>query len=166
MQKQIHELFEILADGGLDAADLDALTAEVGKAAADADAYLAADSASGYPAFAASNGDAAMPLWQWVLLEQLEGGMVFRGNRIAELYDDILDAFGEGELDLAAETLAGHNEDAALKLVLEELAPAYTLVNFAQPIDARRQMVLVRSTKLESFLAVCRELNLPISPAL
>ncbi|WP_028455544.1 hypothetical protein [Chitinilyticum litopenaei] len=163
MQQQIHELFEILADGGLDAADLDALSAEVGKAAADADAYLAADSASGYPAFQARLGEAAMPLWQWVLLEQLEGGMVFRGSTPAAIYAEITDAFGEDELDLAPEALAGLDDATALQHIRAELAPSYTLLDFAQPVDARRQTVLVRSAKVARFAELASALGFSVA---
>ncbi|WP_255989379.1 hypothetical protein [Chitinolyticbacter albus] len=165
MQQPIHELLEILADGGLDAADLDAMTAEVSKAAADAAAYLASDTGSGYPAFQAQRGDTAMPLWQWVLLEQLEGGLVFHGSTAAELYAAIVDAFGDDELDLAPAALANLDEASAWQQVREALAPAYTLVDFAQPIDARRQIVLVRSTRLERFSGLASELGLAANPA-
>ncbi|HSC81632.1 MAG TPA: hypothetical protein VLC08_14840 [Chitinolyticbacter sp.] len=165
MQQPIHELLEILADGGLDAADLDAMTAEVGKAAADAAAYLAADTTSGYPAFKALRGDAAMPLWQWVLLEQLEGGLVFRGSTVAELYTAIIDAFGEDELETAPAALANLDEASAWQQVRETLAPAYTPLDFAQPIDAHRQIVLVRSTRLERFAELVNTLELAANPA-
>ncbi|MBM3114419.1 hypothetical protein [Jeongeupia naejangsanensis] len=165
MQQRIHELFDLLADGGLDAADLDAMATEVDQAAADAETYLAADAASGYPAFKAQLGEAAMPLWQWVLLEQLEGGLVFRGHTAVELYAEIVDAFGEDELELAPDALAGLDEAGAWQQVSAALAPAYTPVDFAQAIDARRQIVLVRSAKLDRFLALSREIGLTAHPA-
>ncbi|WP_148715286.1 hypothetical protein [Chitinolyticbacter meiyuanensis] len=162
-QQQIHELFEILADGGLDTADLDAMTAEVGKAATDAEAYLAVDTTSGYPTFKAQHGDNAMPLWHWVLLEQLEGGLVFRGSTVAELYASIVDAFGEDELDLSPATLAELDDAGAWHQVRSALAPAYTPADFAQRSDARRQIVLVRSTRLERFTELCSALGLTAS---
>jgi hypothetical protein len=150
----ITELFDIIADGSLDAADIAAMSAEVNSAAQDPAAYLANDPSSAY------TEAAGIPVWEWVLLEQLEGGLVFRGDTIAALYEQITEAFGEDELDLAVSELASLSEVDAAAKVAEELAPLYTRVNFSKPIGgAKLQVVLVRTTKLERFSELAAELG-------
>lgn len=153
-QAKINELLTILADGSLEAEDIAAMTAEVAKAAADANAYLANDPESQY---SAASG---MPLAEWVLLEQLEGGLIFRGDTVADVYEQITDAFGEDELDLAVSELISLSEADATVKVAEELAPLYTRVNFSRPIGgAKLQVVLVRTAKLDRFLELAAELG-------
>lgn len=153
-QKHLNELFDIIVDGSLDADDISAMSLEVSKAHADAAAYLQADSESkyqdGYP----------LPLWEWVLLEQLEGDLLFHASQVDALYAQIVDAFGEDELDLSVADLAGLDDAAALAKVQDELAPTYTLVDFSVSVAGEKQLVLVRSAKLERFFELCAALGI------
>lgn len=152
MQKQIIEVLELIADGGLDHEDILAMTAEVMAAQQDPDEYRARHEAGFYPT------DSAIPLWETVLLEQLEDGLLFKADTVAALYAQISDAFGEGELDLAAESLNGLTDISAIKAIQDELNPNYTLVDFS--ISQDRQLVLIRTHYLANFLKLCKELNI------
>jgi hypothetical protein len=153
-QKHINELFEIIADGSLDAEDIAAMTAEVVKAHADAAAYLLEDAESQYqPSY-------PLPLWEWVLLEQLEGGLIFHAPTIDALYAQIVDAFGDDELDLTVADLAGLVAAVALTKIQDELAPTYSLVNFSVSVAGEQQLVLVRTAKLERFFELTSALGL------
>ncbi|WP_293935626.1 hypothetical protein [Iodobacter sp.] len=150
----ITELFEIIADGGLEENDIAAMSAEVIKAHADAQTYLANDPASSY------KEEFAIPLWEWVLLEQLEDGLIFKSSQAEELYKQIEDAFGEGELELSADALTALTTAGALSRIQNELAPAFTLINFSKNVANEMQILLVRSNKLERFMALCQALGL------
>ncbi|MGL4995759.1 MAG: hypothetical protein ACRC01_07000 [Deefgea sp.] len=152
MNKQIIEILELIADGGLDHEDILAMTAEVMAAQQDPEAYRARHEAGFYPL------DAAIPLWETVLLEQLEDGLLFKADTVADLYAQISDAFGENELDLAAESLTGLTDISAIKAIQDELNPNYTLVDFSVSKD--RQLVLIRTHYLANFLKLCKELNI------
>lgn len=158
-QTQITELFSIIADGGLEANDIAAMCAEVVKAEADPQTYLANDPKSNYKA------DFTIPLWQWVLLEQLEDGLIFRAAKADELYKQVEDAFGEGELVLTSAELKDIQATEALALIQKELDPTYTLVNFSQPLNGEMQLILLRSNKLGRFTELCRTLDIAVSPA-
>ncbi|AZN35917.1 hypothetical protein [Iodobacter ciconiae] len=158
-QTHITEFFDLIADGGLEQNDIMAMSTEVLKAEKDAEAYLANDKESAYQAHF------AIPLWEWVMIEQLEGGLIFRAKQADALYAQIEDAFGEGELDLAATALKELSNADALALIQKELAPAYTLVNFSKPLNDEMQIVLIRSNKLERFLALCETLELSAAPS-
>ena len=152
MKKQIIEVLELIADGGLDQEDILAMAAEVLAAQQDPEEYRARHEAGFYPT------DSAIPLWETVLLEQLEDGLLFKGTTVAELYAQISDAFGEGELDLAAESLNGLTDISAIKAIQDELNPNYTLVDFS--VSPNRQLVLIRTHYLANFLKLCKELNI------
>ncbi|WP_410499295.1 hypothetical protein [Chitinibacter sp. S2-10] len=153
-QKHINELFEIIADGSLDAEDIAAMSAEVIKAHADPAAYLQADTGSQY------QESYPLPLWEWVLLEQLEGGLIFHATTIDALYAQIVDAFGDDELDLTVADLAGLDAVVALSKVQEELAPTYSVVDFSQSVADEKQVVLVRTAKLARFLELSAALGI------
>ncbi|WP_157669446.1 hypothetical protein [Chitinibacter sp. GC72] len=156
-QKHINELFEIIADGSLDAEDIAAMSDEVLKAHADAAAYLLDDAESQY------QQSYPLPLWEWVLLEQLEGGLIFHAPHIDALYAQIVDAFGDDELDLAVADLAGLDAAAALAKVQDELAPTYSVVDFSKSVAGEKQVVLVRTAKLARFLELSAALGLQAS---
>jgi len=150
----ISELFDIIADGGLEANDIAAMSAEVIKAHADAQTYLANDPASQY------KEEFAIPVWEWVLLEQLEDGLIFKASQADQLYKQIEDAFGEGELELSADALTALTTAGAINRIQNELAPAYTLINFSKSVSSEMQILLVRSNKLERFMVLCQALGL------
>lgn len=152
MKKQIVEILELIADGGLDQEDILAMAAEVLAAHQDPEAYRARHEAGYYPA------ESAIPLWETVLLEQLEDGLLFKADTVAALYEQISDAFGEGELDLVAESLDGLTDISAIKAIQDELNPNFTMVDFS--ISNDRQLVLIRSHYLPQFLKLCKELNI------
>jgi hypothetical protein len=158
-QTHITELFTIIADGGFEPNDIAAMSAEVLKAASDAESYLANDKDSAYPT------NAAIPLWEWVLIEQLEDGLIFRASKADALYAQIEDAFGEGELSLTSAELTALSNSDALQLIQKELAPTYTLVNFSKPLNDEMQVLLLRSNKLSRFLVLCKTLELIATPS-
>ncbi|WP_156128974.1 hypothetical protein [Chitinibacter sp. ZOR0017] len=158
-KKALSELLEIIVDGSLDHDDIQAMLNEVIAAADDAAAYLANDPQSAY------RPELNLPLWQWVLLEQLEDGLLFRADDIPALYAQIIDAFGDDELELPLAGLDGLSEQAALYKVQDELEPTFTLVNFSQPFGARWQTVLVRNQKLSRFLDLAKALEIPARPS-
>ncbi|AMC34637.1 hypothetical protein [Janthinobacterium sp. B9-8] len=158
-QTHITEFFDLIADGGLEQNDILAMSAEVLKAANDAESYLANDKESAYQAHF------AIPLWEWVLIEQLEDGLLFRANKADALYAQIEEAFGDGELELTSAALKDLSNADALCLIQKELDPAYTLVNFSKPLNDEMQVLLMRSNKLDRFLALCKTLELAAAPS-
>lgn len=151
MQKQIIELFEIIADGGLDHEDILAMSAEVMAAQQDPDAYRARHEAGFYPS------DSLIPLWETVMLEQLADGLLFKADTVAALFTQISEAFGEGELDLTVESLNGLTDISAIKAIQDELNPNFTLVDLS---IAPQQIVLIRTHNLASFFKLCQALNI------
>ncbi|WP_297574373.1 hypothetical protein [uncultured Deefgea sp.] len=157
MQTQIIELFELIADGGLDHDDILAMSAEVIAAQQDPIAYRARHAADFYPS------EMAVPLWEVVLLEQLADGLIFNAQSIPALYQHISEAFGEGELELQASALAELSETSALKAIQDELNPNFTLIDFSQ--REQMQMLLVRTHHLTAFFKLCQALNIQASIA-
>ena len=159
MHKLITELLEIIADGGFDQDDILAMSTEVSNAHANPAEYLEQNPSTNYPA------DCKMPVWEWVLLEQLSDGLTFRSSKIDAIYAQIVDAFGDDELDLMPEQLAEIDSLAAIKLIQEELSPHYTLLNFSDSLNEEMQVILVRSHHLPRFLALCQELGIQATPS-
>jgi hypothetical protein len=151
MQQQIIELFEFIADGGLDQDDILAMTAEVIAAQQDPEAYRARHEAGFYPE------SAAMPLWETVMLEQLADGLLFNAASVPALYAQISEAFGEDELDLKAEALNGLTDISAIKAIQDELNPNFTLVDLS---SKPQQIVLIRTHNLANFLKLCKALSI------
>ncbi|WP_203563834.1 hypothetical protein [Deefgea sp. CFH1-16] len=143
MPTQIIELFELIADGGLEHEDLLAMTAEVTAAQQDPSAYRARHAADFYPS------ETAVPLWEVVLLEQLADGLIFNAQSMPALYQQISEAFGEGELELQASALTELSETSALKAIQDELNPNFTLIDFSD--RDQKQMLLIRTHHLTAF---------------
>ena len=152
MQKQITELFEFIADGGLDHEDILAMTAEVVAAQQDPVAYRARHAEGFYSA------ETTTPLWESVMLEQLADGLLFKADSVPALYAQISEAFGEDELELTAAALDGLTDISAIKAIQDELNPNFTLVDLGR---APQQIVLIRTHNLPNFLRLCQDLNLP-----
>lgn len=166
MRAQLVELVTLISSGSLDDTDIRRIADEAAHAAADPQAYLAANPDGGY------EDGGPLPLWQSVLLGNLPDNVLFQANQADELFQQVLDSFGAPtELPLKVESLAGVELLDALRRIqiqLSELYPqteGYELLDFGEPLETELQMVLIYTRDLPRVLELAMALDIYAAPA-
>ncbi len=168
MKAQLMELLTLISSGSLAEDDIERIAEEANKAFSDPEGYLAMHPNCGYE-------EGGRPsLGEWVLLANLPDSVLFQARQADELYQQVVDSFGEqpsATLELTPADLAGLELVPALERIQAQLSvlypqtDGYELVEFGEPLEDGLQMVLIFTRDLPRLQALAAELGIYAAPA-
>lgn len=167
MQQQLTELVTLLSSGALEDEDVTTIVNQVLAAAEDGEGFLAANPDIYY------EDDFPLPLWEWVLVNELPLEVLFVAPSLDELYPQLLEAFGEDtEAGLTVEQIMACDDALqALELIQAQLAQfnaengGYILVDFSQSLTDEMMVAMVYRNDLPRLQELCDELGIYIAPS-
>lgn len=166
MIDRLHALLTSISSGCLPDEEITRIATEAAQAYADPAGFLAADPQVNY------DDSFPIPLGEWVIVGSLPDTVLFQGDDMAELFEQIRASFGpDMPFTLQAKQLAKADLLTALRRMQVQLSAfsrergGYLLMDFSVALDDELQMVLIFADELPQVLEHCAALGIHATPA-
>lgn len=164
MKQQLAELIGLLSSGALEETDIATIVDQV-MAAVDAPDTFLANNPDIY-----FEEDFPLPLWEWVLLNELPAEVLFNADNLVDLYQQLMESFGDDAgFELQPDQLDEEDPLLALEQIQNQIQQfgldhgGYTLIDFSQSLGDDIQVAMVYAQDLPRIQQLCDELGIYVA---